>query len=326
MFCYKCGSELPDKAKFCHKCGAKLIGEEMQQQAIASTHSEPIQQMQQKPQAVTLNMPKKEKYIFITIGVIVVFLFIVIIISMSGDSEMPSDSADYLKTNTNKAEEDAFEYSDHTGTIKTDNNFDDYEDEIFGYEGEDEIFGYEGEDEVYAYNLALDEALCGRWRSADGGVIELYDTGYAQTSLDLCPWWAIGKSTALSWEASNGQLNLITSYAAEYDYEYYPKDWGDEYYADHLRVGSLTLHRVNGNTGDSMIGVWDDNDIGGPYFTFNEDGTGAFANDKYITWEADAENVYIYYDLYSTFDYSVEGDILTIFFSDGSDIYTRVGY
>ncbi len=298
MFCYKCGSELPDKAKFCHKCGAKLIGEEMQQ-------------------AVTLNMPKKEKYIFITIGVIVVFLFIVIIISMSGDSEMPSDSADYLKTNTNEAEEDSFEYSDHTGTIKTDNNFDDYE---------DEIFGYEGEDEAYAYNLALDEALCGRWRSADGGVIELYDTGYAQTSLDLCPWWAIGKSTALTWEASNGQLNLITSYAAEYDYEYYPKDWGDEYYADHLRVGSLTLHRVNGNTGDSMIGVWDDNDIGGPYFTFNEDGTGAFANDKYITWEADAENVYIYYDLYSTFDYSVEGDILTIFFSDGSDIYTRVGY
>lgn len=66
--------------------------------------------------------------------------------------------------------------------------------------------------------------------------------------------------------------------------------------------------------------------LGGPYFTFNEDGTGAFANDKYITWEADDERVYIYYDLYSIFDYSVEGDILIIFFSDGSDIYTRVGY
>lgn len=317
MFCYKCGSELPDKAKFCIKCGAKLIGGDMQQQAIISTYLEPTQQMQQQPQVVTSNMPKKEKYIFIIIGVIVVFLFVVVIIAMSGDSETLSDSADYLKTNTNEAEEDSFEYSDYTETIKTDNDFDDYE---------DDIFGYEGEDEVYAYYLALDEALCGRWRSADGGVIELSDTGYAQTSLELRPWWAIGKSTALSWEASNGQLRLITSYAAEYDYEYYPKDWKNEYNADHLRVGSLTLHRVNGNTGDSMIGVWDDNDMGGPYFTFNEDGTGAFANDKYITWEADAEKVYIYYDLYSTFDYSVEGDILIIFFSDGSDIYTRVGY
>jgi len=310
MFCYKCGSKLPDKAKFCHKCGAKLIGEDMQQ-----------------PQVATLNVPKKKKYIFIIIGVIAVLLFVAIIIATGGDSEMPSDSADYLKTNTNEAEEDSFEDSNYNETIRTDNDFDDYEDEIFGYEGEeDEIFGYEGEDEAYAYNVALDEALCGRWRSADGGIIELDGTGCAQTSLDLCPWWAIGKSTALSWEASNGQLKLITSYAAEYDYEYYPKDWGNEYYADHLRVGSLTLHRVNGNTGDSMIGVWDDNDIGGPYFTFNEDGTGAFANDKYITWEADSERVYIYYDLYSTFDYTVEGDILTIFFSDGSDIYTRVGY
>lgn len=301
MFCYKCGSELPDKAKFCIKCGAKLIGEDMQQES----------------QVVTSNMPKKEKFIFIIIGVIVVFLFIVVIIAMSGDSEMPSDSAEHLKINADEAEEKSFEYPDDTATTETDNNFDDYE---------DEIFGYEDEDEAYAYDLALDGALCGRWRSADGGVIELSDTGEAQTSLDLRPWWAIGKSTALSWEASNGQLRFITSYAAEYNYQYYPKDWGNEYDADHLRVDSLTLHRVNGNTGDSMIGVWDDNDMGGPYFTFNEDGTGAFANDKYITWEADDERVYIYYDLYSTFDYSVEGDILTIFFSDGSDIYTRVGY
>lgn len=314
MFCYKCGSELPDEAGFCPKCGAKVIGETVSQQADAPIHDISVHQ---QIHAVLLNVPNKKKYILIIIGVIVVFLFIVIIISRSSDSEMSSDSAVHLKNNTSEAEENLFEHPNYTVTTETDNNFDDYE---------DEIFGYEGEDEDYVYYLALDEALCGRWRSADGGAIELSDTGYAQTSLDLRPWWAIGKSTALSWEALNGQLRFITSYAAEYDYEYYPKDWKNEYNADHLRVGTLTLHRVNGNTGDSMIGVWDDNDIGGPYFTFNEDGTGAFANDKYITWEADAEKVYIYYDLYSTFDYSMEGDILTIFFSDGSDIYTRVGY
>ena len=50
MFCYKCGSELPDESKFCQKCGAKLIGNDMQQTAVASTPAEPTQQIQQQPQ------------------------------------------------------------------------------------------------------------------------------------------------------------------------------------------------------------------------------------------------------------------------------------
>lgn len=322
-----CGTKMDDGALFCQKCGTKLIVDSVSQQADAPAHGNSAQQ---QSNTVLVNVPnkKKSRNILMIGGVIAAFLFIVIIISKGRDNAKSTDSADQLRTSANEAKENSFEYPDYTAVAEADNDFDDYGDEIFGFEDEDEIFGFEDEDEAeaYAYTSALDQALFGRWRSYNGGVIELSDTGYAQTSLNLTPWWAIGKSTSLSWEASNGQLMLITSYAAQFEYQYYPKDWQNEYYADHLRVGSLTLHRVNGNTGDSMIGVWDDNDIGGPYFTFNADGTGAFANDKYTTWEADDENVYIYYDLYTTYDYSVSGDLLTIFFSDGSEVYTRVGY
>ena len=27
MFCYKCGTKLPDGAMFCHKCGAQMLPE-----------------------------------------------------------------------------------------------------------------------------------------------------------------------------------------------------------------------------------------------------------------------------------------------------------
>lgn len=180
-------------------------------------------------------------------------------------------------------------------------------------------------DEEYTPAAQMDASLYGRWRAADGTSIAFDEYGGAQTSMELRPWWAIGKSTALSWEASNGQLKLITSYSAEYKYTYYPDTGEVGSRADQLQVGSLFLHRVNGNTGDSMIGVWDDNDMGGPYFTFNADGTGAFANDKSTTWVADDENVYIYYSLYSTYDYYVSGDMLELFFSDGSKTFIKVG-
>lgn len=188
-----------------------------------------------------------------------------------------------------------------------------------GQGGEDEGYG------AYAPAAQMDASLYGRWRAADGTSIAFDEYGGAQTNMELRPWWAIGKSTALSWEASNGQLKLITSYSAEYKYTYYPDTGEIGARADQLQVGSLFLHRVNGNTGDSMIGVWDDNDMGGPYFTFNADGTGAFANDKPTTWVADEENVYIYYSLYGTYDYYVSGDMLELFFSDGSKTFIKVG-
>lgn len=33
MFCYKCGSEISDGAKFCHKCGTKILNMDVQQSA-----------------------------------------------------------------------------------------------------------------------------------------------------------------------------------------------------------------------------------------------------------------------------------------------------
>ena len=94
MFCYKCGSELPDGAKFCHKCGAKLTGDDMKQQAAASVPAEPIQQTQQL-QASTVNMPKKKKSgkLAIGLGAVVIVIIVAVIIALNWNGK-----TDYIAT------------------------------------------------------------------------------------------------------------------------------------------------------------------------------------------------------------------------------------
>lgn len=47
MFCTKCGSEVPDSAKFCTKCGAPVQSEQPQQQE--ATYQDPAPQVEQQP-------------------------------------------------------------------------------------------------------------------------------------------------------------------------------------------------------------------------------------------------------------------------------------
>lgn len=82
MFCYKCGSELPDEAKFCQKCGTKLTGDDMKQQAAVSAPDKSIQQMQQ-PQAVTANTPEKKKSGKLTMILGAVILIIIGVTAMA---------------------------------------------------------------------------------------------------------------------------------------------------------------------------------------------------------------------------------------------------
>lgn len=81
MYCYKCGSEVPDGSRFCQKCGAKLTNGDIEQQASASTSAEPVQQIW--PNAVTADTPEKKKSgkLLIGLGVAVVVMVLVIVIT-----------------------------------------------------------------------------------------------------------------------------------------------------------------------------------------------------------------------------------------------------
>lgn len=182
----------------------------------------------------------------------------------------------------------------------------------------------------------LDKSLYGRWRADDGTIIELSNDGSAQTNLKIQPFWAFGKSAAPIWSVSNGQLNLITSYDVETRYEYTQGDSNDDWSHDELffrdlnNGGSLKYYRLDGTKGDDIIGEWvagsdGNNPSTKPYFVFNKNGTGTLARGTVpCTWEADDEYFYMSYDLISTFDYYVQGDLLQLYFSDGSRMFTRV--
>ena len=90
MFCYQCGTELPDEARFCPKCGAKLMGDDMNRQTVAASPAEPIQQMQQQSQAVIVNTPKKKKSgkLLIGLGVAVIAIIAAVIIALNRNDKI----------------------------------------------------------------------------------------------------------------------------------------------------------------------------------------------------------------------------------------------
>lgn len=196
---------------------------------------------------------------------------------------------------------------------------------------------YYYEDEEYESTFMLDDALCGRWRSDDGQIIELSADGFAQTNLGIEPFWAPGSITSIMWDTSSGQLSLIAYYDAQYKYTYTEKNMDDEWSYDKIIFrgvqygGSLEFNRLNDTEGDNIIGEWvDGQEWNGPdtipYYIFNEDGTGTLARGSVeCTWQVDDEYFYMNYALITSYDYYVQGDMLQIFFADGSKYYTRVG-
>ena len=90
MFCYKCGSELPDEAEFCHKCGAKLKSDDMKQQTVASTSAEPIKQMQQQSQAVVVKSPKIKKSgkLLLGLGAAVIAIIAAIMVALNWNGKI----------------------------------------------------------------------------------------------------------------------------------------------------------------------------------------------------------------------------------------------
>lgn len=184
--------------------------------------------------------------------------------------------------------------------------------------------------------VELDPELMGRWRSYDGNALTLNDNG---TVSDVFSFWnSLNRNPdSVTWEASNGRLILTAIYNTEYKYalsEGRRRINGEDVVTDELNLDRSRIpeageygYYYREKTGSTdLTGTWIHNDskgLGGN-IEFYADGTGMIG-DNPLTWYADESNLYYTAEQKAAFDYTVSGDVLTIFFSDGSKVYTRVG-
>lgn len=184
--------------------------------------------------------------------------------------------------------------------------------------------------------VELDSKLMGRWRSYDGNALTLNDNG---TVSDVFSFWnSLNRNPdSVTWEASNGRLILTAIYNTEYKYalgEGRRRINGEDVVTDELNLDRSRIpeageygYYYREKTGSTdLVGTWIHNDskgLGGN-IEFYADGTGMIG-DNPLTWYVDESNLYYTAEQKAAFDYTVSGDVLTIFFSDGSKVYTRVG-
>lgn len=187
---------------------------------------------------------------------------------------------------------------------------------------------YSNDDGNYGNYVSLDYSLCGRWRSYDGGMLEFDDSGLI-TSCDFKCWSMIGeKPDRVYWEASNGRVTCSAYIDKDFTYKVYTQSRETDLLSISFSDGRRSeYNRKAGTVGDGIVGTWG---YSPQTVQFNADGTGLL-NDRYpFTWYEyttdNGENAVSRSLLDSTyFDYSITGNTLTVFLSDGSRVYTKVG-
>lgn len=180
-------------------------------------------------------------------------------------------------------------------------------------------------------SLLRDQALVGRWRSYDGGSVEFDEYGNAAVSFR--PNASILPPDYITWEASNGQIVLSSRFSNTYRWEL--SERGSMQYLTLSALTPTIYARLESDT--SLVGTWDE--IGDGYrntdaLVLYADGTGTinkvvssatWAREIIpIAWWTDDTNFNYEWTTRSAYDYTVSGDILTIYFSNGSQIYTKV--
>ena len=181
--------------------------------------------------------------------------------------------------------------------------------------------------------LIRDPSLVGRWRSYDGGYVEFGD--YGEAAISFSPHGSLLIPDYITWEASNGRVVLTSHFSETSTYEI--QDLGSR---QHLNLSTNKLsgtYYTRAEVSSSLVGTWDKVGSSG-YVTSNalillSDGTGIMnrlissssMGDVPITWWADNTTLRIDWALQSAYDYTVSGDMLTIYFSNGSQMYSRVG-
>lgn len=297
MFCNQCGSQLFEGTQFCPECGAKVItNNDAQQTSVPS----PTPNVQKQPQKVPSYVAKRNAFSQPAMKVVAISCGIcgavfTILILLSIIGAITSNIRGGGSSGASRG----------------------------------------GSSDSTTYTADLDKALYGRWRASDGTIIELNSDGTAYTNLIGNSWLMRGSITELTWEASNGQLDIIAIYDVQYAYDVDLADYNPDINIDQLvfrnieNNGSEMFFRKGGTEGDGIIGQWlsMSNSYPGatPYFVFNEDGTGTFNSGRAsCMWSADGEYFYMTYATITSFDYYVKGDSLEIFYSDSSQFFTRI--
>ncbi len=190
---------------------------------------------------------------------------------------------------------------------------------------------YLGDEGNYGTYGNLDSALVGRWRSNDGGTLQFDDNGMI-SSCDFNCWSMVGDTPDwVYWEAANGRVTCSAYFDENVTYTITGPSNGSV--TEHIAFSSNRRHRyerASEENGDGIIGKWVSVENSIWSFQFNSDGTGMY-NGKYsFTWNTytvdDGSSALNYILLDSSFfDYSVSGNALTVFLSDSSRVYTKVG-
>lgn len=191
---------------------------------------------------------------------------------------------------------------------------------------------YLGDESNYGTYGNLDSALVGRWRSHDGGTLQFDDSG-AISSCDFKCWSMNGEPERVYWEASNGRVTCSAYFDENVTYEISKSADGYDMVGitfPDARNWTQWYQRTSGSTGNGIIGTWASMSNTSWSFEFNEDGTGLDSGKYPFTWYAyttdEGINAMSYTLLDSTyFDYSISGNTLTVFLSDGGRVYTKVG-
>lgn len=188
-------------------------------------------------------------------------------------------------------------------------------------------YGYEED-----YNI--DPELVGRWRSYDGGTLEIGSNGYL-TSLDFKFWsYGVDNPTYCKWTTDNGQISATLYFESLHEYKFTgPQGRWD--------VDTLTLYGDYGNSLDYQRDSEGSTDLAGSWISefgygigmdLYADGSGkmnSLTRSYDMIWEAYTEDGKKYLDYmvidYGNLDYKVYGDSLELFTDDGTRFYTKVG-
>lgn len=113
MFCFKCGTEIPNGSKFCEKCGASLADGNVTQMPDGKS-AKAVQQPVSVP-ADASKKKKRKKWPFILGGAVLLFLLIVIVAIGGGDDPesqpvQSSTEVELSETCTNDEEGFSFKY------------------------------------------------------------------------------------------------------------------------------------------------------------------------------------------------------------------------